>query len=265
MSELSPILTDYHMHSTFSPDGHHSPLELCQQALALGLKEIAITEHAEWHPAFRRKGLPDVAGYFEAIERCRAQFGPLGLTVYAGIELGNPHLYPTEVAELLRAYPFQVRLGSLHWLYGENIHDPRCFAGRKPDDIYADYFVELGRLAQNFEFDILSHFDRILWRGSLLGLPLNLARLEPTIRQTMRLVAQSGRVLELNTTHVALSPGWQADLQTMLTWFHQEGGRRVVVNSDAHRAAEIGRHRAIAASLLEAAGFEVPVQLFRVG
>jgi histidinol-phosphatase (PHP family) len=265
MQHLPTILTDYHMHSIFSPDGNHSPQELCRQALAYGLKEIAITEHAEWHPSMRHKSLPDAAGYFEAIERCRAEFGPLGLTVYAGVELGNPHLYPAEVGALLREYPFEVKLGSLHWLYGQNIHDTICFTGREPNNVYADYFVELGRMVQHSEFDIVSHFDRILLRGTLLGLPFNLAKLEPVIRETMGLIAQSGRALELNTTYVTLKPNWLAALQTMLTWFYQEGGRHVVVNSDAHRAPEIGRHRALAVEMLATAGFDVPAHLFRVG
>ena len=265
MQHLPTILTDYHMHSTFSPDGNHSPRELCRQALIYGLKEIAITEHAEWHPSMRDKGLPDAAGYFAAIKRCQAEFGPLGLTVYAGIELGNPHLYPAEVGALLEKYPFVVRLGSLHWLYGQNIHYASCFAERDPDNVYADYFTELGRMVQNAEFDIVSHFDRILWRGTLLGLRFNLTKLEPTIRKTMGLIAQLGRALELNTTFVTHSPGWLPALRTIFTWFYQEGGRRVVVNSDAHRAPEIGRHRALAAEILTTAGFDIPAHLFQVG
>lgn len=265
MPDTTHILTDYHMHSTFSSDGHNLPVELSRRALDLGLKEIAITEHAEWHPVVRNQGLPQAAAYFEVIEQCQAKFKPLGLTVYPGIELGNPHTYPAEASALLAAYPFRVVLGSLHWLYGENIHDARCFAGREPDRVYTDYFIELGRMVQNFEFDIVAHFDRILWRGTLLGARLNLERLEPAIQETLRIIAQSGRALELNTTFVTQTPGWRAELTTMLTWFYQAGGRLVAVNSDAHRAGEVGRHRTLAEEILTTAGFQLPAQLFRVG
>ncbi len=259
------ITTDYHMHSTFSSDGDNLPAVMCQRALDLGLTEIALTEHAEWHPVMPYKGFRHVEAYFEAIAACRAQFGPQGLTVLAGVELGNPHEYADDVLALLADYPFDVTLASLHWLHGQNIHEAPCFAGRTADAVYADYFAELGRMVMNFDFDIVAHFDRILWRGTLVGATLDLERLEPVIRETMAAIARYNRPLELNTTHLDHTPHWNEALVTMLRWFREEGGTQVVVNSDAHRVGEIGRHRDIAQTLLMQAGFDLPEQLLRIG
>lgn len=258
-----PILTDYHMHSTFSPDGDDSPESLCQQALRLGLQQIAITEHAEWHPAFSVKGLPQANDYLAAIEQCRARFGPLGLTVYAGVELGNPHQYQQQADALITQYPFEVVLASLHWLYGKNIHLEEVFANNDPYRVYADYFIELGQMVLNFDFDIVAHFDRILWRGTLLGIHFDPLPLESVIRDTLSIIAQYGRVLELNTAFLAHTPHWHKALVTMLQWYGQEGGTKVAVNSDAHRIAEIGRHFGIAKDILNQAGFNLPAHLFR--
>ena len=63
-----------------------------------------------------------------------------------------------------------------------------------------------------------------------------------------------GRVLELNTRFLMHEPGWNDVLESVLRWYREEGGRWVAVNSDAHRVAEIGRSRAIALDLVEAAG-----------
>jgi histidinol-phosphatase (PHP family) len=255
------IVTDYHMHSIFSPDGHDPPRALCQQALALGLREIAITEHAEWHPGLSWNGFAQVDEYFEAMAACRAEFEPLGLKVYTGVELGNPHHYPTEAAALLAAYPFDVVLASLHWLYGENIHLEAVFADRHPDDVYADYFIELGRMATNVEFDIVAHFDRIVWRGMELGYYFSPERLEPIIRDTLSDIARAGRTLELNTRFFRHVPNWNNALMTILRWFRIAGGIGVVVNSDAHRADEIGRNLAEAKAILSFAGFQAPIRL----
>lgn len=259
------ILTDYHMHSTFSPDGDDPPAALCQRAVDLGLQEIALTEHAEWHPNYSTEGFPQVDAYFEAIERCRLQFESLGLTVYAGIELGNPHQCVEPVTELLTEYPFDVVLASLHWLYDKNIHLEEVFVGHDPYQVYADYFTELSLMAMGFDFDILAHFDRILWRGTLLGIEFVPLRLEPVIREALATIARYGRVLELNTTFLDHNPNWNDSLVTMLRWYLQEGGTQVVVNSDAHRIGEIARHQEIAVDLLNRAGFELSDHLFRVG
>lgn len=264
MSNTINITTDYHMHSTFSPDGDHSPAQLCQRALELGLTEIAITEHAEWQPASSLDDFPQAAAYFAALEQVRAEFGRRGLTVYTGVELGNPHHYAAQAGQLLRAYPFDVVIGSLHWLYGENIHLAACFANRQPDQVYADYFTELGRMARDFDFDFVAHFDRIIWRGTLLGATFDPWRLEPVIRPALAAIAWSGKALELNTRFLTHTPNWNEALVTMFGWFREAGGSRVVVNTDAHRIAELGRNTAIAAELLTAAGFALPQQLWRV-
>jgi histidinol-phosphatase (PHP family) len=256
--------TDYHMHTTFSPDADHTPEAMCRQALALGLTEIAFTEHAEWHPKMSLGGLPRLAEYLAEVEACRVKFGPLGLQIYVGVELGNPHLYAKEATTLLAKNRFEVVLASLHWLDDENIHDAACFAGRDPDEVYSDYFAELGRMVMNFEFDIVAHFDRILWRGTLLGTPLEPRWLEPEIRETLAIIARYDRVLELNAAFLAREPHWRPTLVTLFRWFREEGGRRVVINSDSHRIGEIGRNRALAEQILEKAGFQLPEQLFRV-
>ena len=260
----SIIKTDYHMHSIFSPDAHDRPETLCERALELGLTGIAITEHAEWHPSRGQNGFPRVAEYFEAIESCRAEFGPRGLTVLRGVELGNPHEYPEEALLLLADYPFDVVIGSLHWLYGDNIQLESCFANRNPDDVYTDYFADLGRMAADFDFDIVAHFDRVIWRGTLLGAEFDPWRYESNIRDALATIARYGRALELNTRFLTHTPNWNKALVTMLFWFLQEGGAHIVVNSDAHRAGELGRNLLLAQELLTLAGFSLPEQLLQI-
>lgn len=248
------IKTDYHMHSTFSVDGQDSIEALCWRALALGMSEIAITEHAEWHPRWHGGPL-DTDGYFAEITRRKAQFAPLGLTLYSGVELGNPHEFYREASALVAAHPFDVRIASLHWLYGQNIHDASCFAGREPLDVFADYFAALGHMAADFSaIDVVAHFDRILWRGSLLGAAFDPRTIEGVVRDALTTIAWRGLALELNTRLLNQVPGWRPALVTMLNWFREEGGRRVVVNSDAHRVGQMGNNLEAAAIILRESG-----------
>jgi histidinol-phosphatase (PHP family) len=246
------IDSDYHMHSTFSFDAQDSMESLCRRALELGFTEIAFTEHAEWHPDFR--GVFDVDSYFLELERCRARYAGQGLTIYSGVELGNPQDYSAPASRLVQDYPFEVRIASLHWLYGENIHDSSCFAGREPLEVYADYFTSLGHMAADFsDIDIIAHFDRILWRGSLIGARFDLRTLQSVIRDTLATIAWRGLALELNTRLLAHQPNWRPELVTMLRWFREEGGRRVVVNSDSHRTSHLGTNLELARETLAAA------------
>ncbi len=250
------IMTDYHMHSTFSVDGQDSIEALCWRALALGLTEIAVTEHAEWHGRWHG-GAFDATAYFAELNRLKDEFAPRGLTLLSGVELGNPHEFARPAAALLAAHPFDVRIASLHWLHGENIHDASCFAGCDPQDVYADYFSALGHMAADFSsIDVVAHFDRILWRGTMLGAPLQPRRLEGVIRDALATIAWRGLALELNTRFLNHTPGWRPALTTMLCWYREEGGTRVVVNSDAHRVSQMGANLEIARAILDEAGLE---------
>lgn len=253
------IKSDYHMHSTFSVDGQETIEALCWRALALGFTEIAVTEHAEWCARWHGGAL-DTDGYFAELERLRREFAPRGLTLYSGVEMGNPHEHQRHASALVAAHPFDVRIASLHWLYGENIHDVSCFAGRDPLDVYADYFSAVGHMAADFStIDVIAHFDRILWRGTLLGIPFRPQALEGTIRDTLATIAWRGLALELNTRLLNQTPGWRPALVTMLRWFREEGGRRVVVNSDAHRLSQMGANLDLARAVLDDAGLEPAV------
>ena len=59
-----------------------------------------------------RSGYLDIAGYWEAIDRCRAAYP--GLRIESGAELGEPHLFPDQVARLLSHRPLERILGSMH-------------------------------------------------------------------------------------------------------------------------------------------------------
>lgn len=240
------------MHSIYSSDGHHTPDAMFQRGLDLGLEAMAITEHAEWHKG--DSGFPRVEEYFDAMLKARKKYTPQGIMVYTGVELGNPHLYAKQANHLLEEFPFDIVIGSVHWLYGINIHDTAVFQGRDLNAVYTDYFEEARRLCEEFPIDVLAHFDRILWRITLLGLQFIPTQMESTIRNTLTTVVRRGVTLELNARHLTMSPAWRESLTTMLSWYKEEGGRGVVVNSDAHQTGHITLNFEIAESMLVQTG-----------
>src|SRR5258708_20044319 len=84
----------------------------CERALEIGLPAIAFTEHADWALVHKGQHPVDIAGYLDAVDRCRARFP--NLRILTGVELGEPHLYPKETAEILAAGPLDRVLGSIH-------------------------------------------------------------------------------------------------------------------------------------------------------
>ena len=250
------ILTDYHMHSTFSPDAADSLDQMCQHALQTGFKEIAFTEHLEWHPEWR--GTLNLDAYLKAIRFAGKKYSSQGLKVFAGIEVGNPHEYPDQATAFFLNQDFDIILASLHWLRGVNIHLKECFVGRDPTDVYTEYFLEIRRMSECCDFDVLAHFDRIFHTGWLAGMLPNLGQLESVIRSTLATLAGNNQILELNTKLFHLmAPAWKDIMITVITWYKEAGGTGISIGSDAHQLSEIGRHFEIAEEILKSTHFEV--------
>lgn len=248
---------DYHIHTCFSCDSEASPQAVCRAARDLGLREIAITDHADFTPQDVCRGYLRQAAQWQAVAHCQERFGGQ-LAIRAGVEIGEPHRFPTEVDELLSTQEYDVVLGALHWVGERPTFDAGYFADASLDQGIHWYLDELQLLATEGEFDVLAHLD-ILRRGSqrCFGLAeLDWRPYESQLRAVLRTVADRRKALEVNTSFARKGMGRPGLGPDVLRWFREEGGRLLTIGSDAHRAVDVGQDFDAAVELVRAAGFE---------
>jgi histidinol-phosphatase (PHP family) len=237
----------------------------CEKALEVGLPAIAFTEHADWALVHEGQHSVDIAGYFDAIDRCRSKFP--GLSILTGIELGEPHWYPKETAEVLASGPLDRVHGSIHCIRWEGkMLDASQFRQRAGLDFPAavrEYFREtLAMVDSGQPFETLAHLDypKRYWLDGLA--PYREKDYETEIRAILTAAARTGRVLEVNTTRGhTLCP----DI-TVVRWWREAGGQAVQFGSDAHRPANVADGFLLATQMVEAAGFKPaadPTDLWR--
>ena len=65
---------DYHIHTRFSCDSEAEMTEVCEAAILHGMREIAITDHADFGPN-DMPGCFRPIDYLKEIEYCRSLFG----------------------------------------------------------------------------------------------------------------------------------------------------------------------------------------------
>ena len=248
---------DYHMHSTFSCDCRATMAAMSRSAIDQGIAEIGFTEHYDLYPsenadcrdAFR------LEPWAAELAACRKQFEGR-LTIRAGIELGEPHIYQAEAQALLARYPFDYALGSLHWVGGTIIFDPAYFHGRPAAAAYGEFFEELERMTRVGGFDILSHFDVPVRTGFSVYGGYDPRHFEDAIRPALRNCIERGIALDLNTAALrgrarVLTPGLD-----ILRWYVEMGGERVTLGSDAHRPEHVGLHLDTALDIAREAGLK---------
>jgi histidinol-phosphatase (PHP family) len=227
----------------------------CERAIELGLPAIAFTEHADWALVHEGQHAVDITAYLDAVERCRAGFK--GLRILAGVELGEPHWFPKEVAQIMAAGPLQQVLGSIHCIRIDGgLLDASQFRSREGLDFPAavrEYFRETLAMVESAEsFEALAHLDypKRYWLDG--AVPYREEDYEDEIKAILKAAARTGRVLEVNTTrgHI-LCP----DLK-VVRWWREAGGRAVQYGSDAHQPDKVAEGFLMATQMVESAGFK---------
>jgi histidinol-phosphatase (PHP family) len=194
---------DYHLH-LWPHAEHETPLRLdqlaayCERAQQAGVTELAVTEHlfrfrqAEallggfWDdervpPALAESmaeywkfhATADLDAYVECAQEAKAA----GLPVVIGLEVDYYEDRMDTVAGLLRGYPFDVLLGSVHWVGAwrfDDLDDPASMAEwsvREVDACWESYTVAMEELAASGACDVLAHPDLIKVAGRVPGAP----------------------------------------------------------------------------------------------
>jgi len=237
----------------------------CERALQIGLPALAFTEHADWALVHAGQHPVDIHGYFDAVERCRSRFPDL--RILTGVELGEPHWFPSETADVLAAGPLDQVLGSIHSIHWDgstlDASQFRRHGGIDFPGAVRAYFAEVLRMVESDQsFETLAHIDypKRYWLDGIA--PYREKDYEEQIRAVLAAAARTGRVLEVNTTRGEfLCP----DI-TVVRWWREMGGQAVQYGSDAHQPDRVAEGFLKATQMVESAGFKPardPVSLWR--
>ncbi len=274
-------MLDYHLH--LWPHSERDPVlnldqiaEYCEKAQAAGVTELALTEHLHrftqidhvvgefWRhdepsPALQASmasywdfhARSDLDAYVEsALEAKKA-----GLPVVIGLEVDYYRGRMDKVADLLAGYPFDVLLGSVHWLGAWRFDDLSDeismdeWSVRQVDQCWDDYTEAIEELAATQTCDVLAHPDLIKVVGKHPDSP----------------VEWWDRIAEAAVTHdmaaEVSSAGWrkpvdeQYPAQPLLERF-VAGGVPLTTASDAHHAHHVADRSDDLRRVLKSAGVD---------
>jgi histidinol-phosphatase (PHP family) len=278
---------DYHVH--LWDHAAHLPLRAsvdqlgayCAQAARLGVTELAITEHSSrfrqfdrllrgwWDqdpsPARRAETAAcwdqeqgaDLDQYVRTALAARAA----GLPVVIGLEVDYVPGRMAEVAALLAGYPFDVLLGSVHWIGGwlfdalDWAQAQEQWAARGVERVWDDYTTCLEELASTRTADVLAHPDLAKVAGHRPAAP------DEFYDRIAEAARSCGLAAELN------SAGWRKPCAgaypdpRLLTRFHDHGVP-ITTASDGHRLSEVAWRISDLTAIAAAAGYS-EVSAFR--
>jgi histidinol-phosphatase (PHP family) len=230
---------DYHIHTTYS-DGTGSVAACIEQAISVGLTEIGISDHisAVQPSPWKMPTIPftDLERYIAEVREVARRYDEI--TALVGIEADYAPEHESHLHAVLDGWPFDYVIGGVHAVDGFDFDDPSMRDDPRwadPDALFIAYYDKVRQAAQFGKFDIIAHLDYIgLW-GHTPGPPVD----EP-IAAALDAIAASGAAIELNTDRISDPAGVMYPSDRLLR-AASERGIPLVLGSDAHRAAHVGR------------------------
>lgn len=249
---------DSHVHSCYSVDSNQPLDGIYEQASALGLKAVAVTDHYDidmMHTCCDEQVLTDGYAAIKELSR-KTEFNDTELL--CGIELGAAIFDEQKAKEIISTHDYDVVLSSLHGIMGNDeyyLYPWGEMSGDEIRDTLAHYFTMLEKQAKQGLFDVLAHLDYPVRYIKRLGIECDLSDFDDMIDRILRILAENGKALEINTRCLfdsfhTTQPGFN-----VIKRFHKLGGEFVSYGSDSHTADMIATHFADAAQLAQAAGF----------
>ncbi|MBN2852218.1 MAG: histidinol-phosphatase HisJ family protein [Clostridia bacterium] len=228
---MTAFISDNHVHSTFSEDGKQDMETIVKKAIEKKMKYITFTEHVDYNPADDGYLYFQYEKYSLAVEAMQKKYCD-SITILKGIEFGEPHLYHTFfMKETKRNY--DLIMGSLHW-HGDRFYGGKQMAARfNADDIMKIYYEDTMNMLEYGGFDVLAHLD----------FPKRYYKFENTVSKRMdeilKTIIKKDIILEVNTSgfrkgYMNLIPD-----QNVLMRYHELGGRKISLGSDAHHGDEL--------------------------
>ena len=247
----------------------------CDEAASHGVSELALTEHSNRFadvmsivgPFWARTGHEPtsraMADYFDFTSRnalddyvnLAQRAKDEGLPVKIGLEVDYVPGRMDELSAFYAQYPFDVLIGSIHWLGTWTFDDidvpimMREWELRDVDQCWADYTIALEELAASNAVDVLAHIDLIKVAGYHASRPSDY----------WDLMAQAAAAADLSVE--VSSAGWvkpvgeQYPAQGLLDRLVARGVTFTTA-SDAHERERVGERAGDLADLLERRGVE---------
>jgi len=248
-------LFDSHVHSCHSHDGQPTLEEICARALDRGVMGICVTEHYECDVPSLQGGVRETLRELPPLqEKYR---GRIRLT--RGIELAQGHLCPEAAGAILGQEEFDFVLGSVHNVSPGldiaciNFNDPAVLVS----DVLERYFQSCYDMAKWGRFDAIAHFgypERYIW--GKYRIPVDFSPYDDIIEATLKLLVESGKGLEVNTSGYRQGLGKTIPILRIIKRYYQLGGRIVTLGSDAHQAEDLAADFDVAMDILVSVGFQ---------
>lgn len=244
---------DYHVHTAVTVDGKMNETQACEQALAMGVREMAFTNHSMLTEPPYTITAPALVAHWEQIQQCQRRYPELKLRL--GLELDYYPDRDDEITAVIRQYeqaierPFDLVLGSIHHLNGvffsSKVYAPQLYQGADTVKLYHDYFALATRAVRSRLYDVMAHPDLIKKYTDVFSPRVPFAAYRDAAATYVDALLDCNVGIELNTKGPVLPVGELYPSDNLLNLYLSRARARgiqpiITLGSDAHKVADVG-------------------------
>lgn len=267
------ITTNYHTHSTFC-DGKNTPEEIVREAEAQGIAVLGFSSHTMYPFTTRWHLNPGkYEEYFSTIEKLKKEYRD-SMEILCGIEAEYFSGVTVPDKALYAAFKPDYIIGSVHYIFPEKSGAlPAFFAVDGGDRELREgiqkhfkgnakkavqtYFAFERDMIRNCNFDIIGHPDLVRKKnGALRFFDETESWYRRELKETAKVIAQSGKVAEINTGGMSragmTSPYPSADFLRLLRTYDVP----LMLNSDSHEVKTLTDYFETGLQAARQAGYE---------
>ncbi|TFG32902.1 histidinol-phosphatase HisJ family protein [Candidatus Thorarchaeota archaeon] len=248
-------MLDYHIHPNYSLDAEGSIDDYCEQALKIGLSEIAFTTHLDTDGeddcfvVVKGKKVDVQSSYwFEDYEasiwKANEKYQERGLRILQGVEVDCYPGVEEKLPDRFFSTDFDIILGSVHLIDHIAISDgkraSKIMEKYTLEDLGREYFTTLLDCIDSGLFDILAHLDLYRRYGEkYYGSCIN-TLWESHISDIIQKMKKHKIGFEVNTSSWRKGMAEPMPSIQIIDALREGGITNVIIGSDAHTPSDVG-------------------------
>ncbi len=228
------FISDYHLHTNYSPDASCSIKDRLAWAVENGIEEICFTDHVDSFYADKYRTI-DYRKYRAEIEKESAKYKDK-LKIKYGMEIGLfPHLKDS-AHNIVHAQDLDFVIGSTHAVHKKDLYDYReFFRSRDKQTAYDDYFKQILLNVQTLDdFDVHGHLDFVYRYSGYDNPKLNYLDHKEIIDTVLKAIIEKGKGIEINLSGIRYGANSFYPSYDIVKAYKDLGGEIITIGSDTH-------------------------------
>ena len=236
-------MIDCHTHTYYSHDSKQDPKETIPYAIEKGIDYLAFTDHCDKDCLFNEEYVKtirqiDLDSCFLELNNLKDQYKNK-LEIAVGLECGFMNQATPMYEEILKKYPTDITINSVHLVDFIDCYFKEFFAKKTKEEAYTKYLEAIyDSLFVPYHYDVIAHIGYVVRKAPYDNKSLEYKDYSDIIDSILKTIIEKGKALEINS-HAEGTGSLTLPNPEIIKRYKELGGELITFGSDAHKKEKL--------------------------